>query len=61
MTDTLTATQRPGMRANWFRYSSPASFFPLAGTLAPWFGAAAFVLLAAGLYVGFFVAPTDHQ
>src|ERR671921_246263 len=51
-----------GPRAiNWFRYSSPATFFPLAGRLAPWFGAAALVLLAAGLYVGFFVAPTDAQ
>jgi heme exporter protein C len=46
---------------NWFRYSSPASFFPLAGKLAPWFGGAAIVLLALGLYVGFFVAPTDAQ
>lgn len=46
---------------NWLRYSSPATFFPLAGTLAPWFGGAAFVLLAVGLYVGFFVAPTDAQ
>ena len=46
---------------NWFRYSSPATFFPLAGRLVPWFGGAALVLLAAGLYVGFFVAPTDAQ
>ena len=41
--------------------SRPPRRFPLAGTLAPWFGAAALVLLVAGLYVGFFVAPTDHQ
>ena len=46
---------------NWFRYSSPATFFPLAGMLVPWFAGAALVLLAAGLYVGFFVAPTDAQ
>jgi heme exporter protein C len=46
---------------NLFRYASPASFFPVAGLLAPWFGIAALVLLAAGLYVGFFVAPTDAQ
>lgn len=46
---------------NWFAYASPASFYPLAGRLAPWFGGLALVLLAAGLYVGFFVAPTDHQ
>ena len=46
---------------NLFRYASPASFFPVAGLLAPWFGVAALALLAAGLYVGFFVAPTDAQ
>src|SRR4051812_21116705 len=46
---------------NWFRYASPASFFPLAGRLARWSAAGAAVLLAAGLYVGFFVAPTDQQ
>ena len=46
---------------NLFRYASPATFYPLAGRLAPWFGGAALVLLVAGLYVGFFVAPTDHQ
>ena len=46
---------------NLFRYASPASFFPVAGLLAPWFGVAALALLAAGLYVGFFIAPTDAQ
>src|SRR5215212_3441164 len=46
---------------NWFRYSSPAAFFPVAGVLVPWFAAAAVLLLIAGLYVGFFVAPTDAQ
>jgi len=45
----------------WFRYASPASFYPLAGQLIPWFGAAAAILALAGLYVGFFVAPTDWQ
>ena len=44
---------------NWFKYSSPQSFFPLAGVLVPWFGIAAALLAAAGLYIGFFVAPTD--
>ena len=51
----------PGKSINWFRYSSPQAFFPLAGRLAPWFGAAAVLFIAAGLYIGFFVAPTDHQ
>ena len=46
---------------NWFRYASPQTFYPLAGAMIPWFAWAAAVLCAAGLYVGFFVAPTDHQ
>jgi heme exporter protein C len=46
---------------NWFWYASPQTFFPLAGTLARWFFAAAALLGAAGLYIGFFLAPTDAQ
>ena len=46
---------------NWFKYASPQTFFPLAGVLAPWFAAIAAVLCVAGLYIGFFVAPTDAQ
>ena len=46
---------------NLYHYASPASFFPVAGRLAPWFGVAAVIFLVAGLYVGFFVAPTDAQ
>jgi len=46
---------------NWFWYASPQTFYPLAGRMAPWFGFAAALLAAAGLYVGFFVAPTDAQ
>ncbi len=49
------------MSINWFKYSSPASFYPLAGALVPWFAGAAAVLTVFGLYVGFFVAPTDYQ
>jgi heme exporter protein C len=45
----------------WFWYASPQTFFPLAGRIAPWCGFAAAILAAAGLYVGFFVAPTDAQ
>ncbi len=48
-------------RTSWFRYSSPASFYPLAGRLVPWFFAASAMLAVYGLYVGFFVAPTDYQ
>ena len=47
------------MSANWFRFSSPATFYPLAGRLAPWFGAAAALLAVVGLWLGLVVAPTD--
>jgi len=49
------------MAINWFRYASPATFYPLAGNLAPWFAWAAAALAAIGLYVGLVVAPTDFQ
>ena len=45
----------------WYYFSSPRNFYPLAGRLVPWFGALAAVLTVAGLYIGFFVAPTDYQ
>jgi heme exporter protein C len=46
---------------NWFWYASPQTFYPLAGRVVPWFAGAAFLLGVAGLYLGFFVAPTDAQ
>jgi len=46
---------------NWFKFSSPATFYPLAGRLIPWFTAAAVILLGVGLYMSFFVAPTDYK
>jgi len=46
---------------NLYYYASPASFYPLAGKLVPWFAALAFILAAVGLYISFFVAPTDFQ
>jgi heme exporter protein C len=45
----------------WFKLASPASFFPLARRLVPWFGTGAAVLAAAGLWLGLLVAPTDAQ
>jgi heme exporter protein C len=45
----------------WFWFASPATFYPLAGTLARISAALAAVFTLAGLYVGFFVAPTDAQ
>ncbi len=41
------------------RFAAPPAFYPLAGRLVPFFAILAAVLCAAGLYVGFFVAPTD--
>ena len=43
----------------WFWFSSPATFYPLAGTVAWIAGVLAAALTVAGLYVGFVVAPTD--
>jgi heme exporter protein C len=48
-------------QTSWFQFASPQTFYPLAAKLAPWFGLAAVVFTIAGLYVGFFVAPTDQQ
>ncbi len=48
-------------RFSWFVFSSPQTFYPLAGKLQPWFAAAAALLCAVGLYISFFVAPTDAQ
>ena len=44
---------------NLYYFSSPATFYRLAGTLAPWFYGLAAILAVAGLYYGFIVAPTD--
>jgi heme exporter protein C len=49
---------------NWFKYAkyaSPATFYGLAGRLIPWFAVGSLVLFGIGLYIGFFVAPTDFQ
>ena len=46
---------------NPYRYASPQAFFPLAGRLLPWFVAAAVLLMAAGMVIGFLVAPADFQ
>lgn len=46
---------------NLYKYSSPATFYPLAGKMLPWFAWAAAILTVIGLYIGFFVAPTDAQ
>src|SRR5438876_4861336 len=48
-------------KINWYKYASPANFYPLAGKMIPWFAIPAAILFVAGVYEGFFVAPTDFQ
>jgi heme exporter protein C len=48
-------------RFNLYRFASPATFYPLAGALIPWFAAVSVVFGLAGLYLGMLVAPTDFQ
>ena len=43
----------------FFTFAAPSRFYGLAGALIPWCWAAFAGLAAAGLYIGFFVAPTD--
>lgn len=47
------------MTIRWTALAAPARFYRTAGRLLPWLWAAAVLLAAAGLYVGFAVAPTD--
>ena len=49
------------MAINWYKYSSPATFYPLAGRLIPWFGGSAAILTVVGLVIGLGIAPTDFQ
>jgi heme exporter protein C len=46
---------------NIFKFSSPATFYPLAGKIARVSTWIAVLLLAVGLYMSFFVAPTDYK
>ncbi|MGE5864953.1 MAG: heme ABC transporter permease CcmC [Rhizobacter sp.] len=48
-------------KINWFRYASPQSFYPLAARLWTLFAALAVGFAVVGLWVSFFVAPTDAQ
>lgn len=49
----------PVARMNAMWYSSPQTFYRLAGRLVPWFAGIATILTLIGLYIGFMVAPTD--
>ncbi|ACB33814.1 heme exporter protein CcmC [Leptothrix cholodnii SP-6] len=42
-----------------FHFSAPSRFYALTGALLPWLWTAAALLAAAGLYIGFVIAPTD--
>ena len=46
-------------RLRFYTFAAPARFDALAGALLPWLWAATLLLAASGLYIGFFVAPTD--
>lgn len=48
-------------RIHWFRFASPAAFYPLAGKMIPLFWLLTAMTGLAGLWVSFFVAPTDFQ
>ncbi|WP_291591478.1 heme ABC transporter permease CcmC [Comamonas sp. UBA7528] len=45
----------------WRQLASPPVFYHWAGRVWPWMAVLAVVLALAGLWLGFVVAPTDHQ
>jgi heme exporter protein C len=46
---------------HWFKFAAPQNFYFLAGRMLPWFAALATLLTAVGLWISFFIAPTDAQ
>ena len=55
----LSATRPTSSGFSFFHYASPQTFFPLAGKLLWPSWLIAIALTVAGLYTGFFIAPTD--
>jgi heme exporter protein C len=49
----------PEPRLTWLTFSAPPRFYALAATVNPALWALAVALAVVGLYIGFFVAPTD--
>ncbi|MCC7549001.1 MAG: cytochrome c biogenesis protein CcsA [Burkholderiales bacterium] len=49
------------MELNIWRFASPQVIYPIAGRMVPVFMALAALFTLAGLYIAFFVAPTDFQ
>jgi heme exporter protein C len=47
--------------AAFYKFSSPATFYPLAGRMIPWFAWPAAALTIVGLVIGLVIAPTDFQ
>ena len=43
----------------FFNFAAPSRFYALAGAFTPWLWAVTMLLAGAGLYIGFFIAPTD--
>ena len=39
---------------NFYKYASPAMFYPLAGKMIPWFAIPSAILFLVGLYCGIF-------
>jgi heme exporter protein C len=46
-------------QTSWTTFSAPSRFYALAGAINPWLWILAAALSIVGLYIGFFVAPTD--
>ena len=47
------------MLINWYRFSSPVSFYPLAGSMSSAFAVLAALFAGAGLFVALLLAPPD--
>ena len=48
-------------KIHWYHFASPQTFYGLAGRIWPWAAGLASLLALYGLWMGFFVAPTDFQ
>lgn len=46
---------------NIMKYVAPVVFYPVAGRWIPWLASLTILSMAAGLYLGLLVAPTDYQ
>ncbi|MEQ4616847.1 MAG: heme ABC transporter permease CcmC [Corticimicrobacter sp.] len=51
----------PARRVRLFHFAAPQNFYSLAGRVAPWSAVLAMLLALVGLWLGFWVAPTDAQ